>query len=68
MVTVDPGNLLVVGTNAPFMGLVNTGQPPAQERGQCSVLFKDDVNSLILKLYSAVVLFPAQLVATTLIV
>ncbi len=31
MVTVDPGNLLVVGPNAPFMGLVNTGQPPALE-------------------------------------
>ncbi len=29
MVTVDPGNLLVVGPKAPFMGLVNTGQPPA---------------------------------------
>ena len=29
MVTVDPGNLLEVGLNAPFMGLVNTGQPPA---------------------------------------
>ncbi len=31
MVTVDPGNLLETGTKAPFMGLVNTGQPPAQE-------------------------------------
>ena len=26
MVTVDPGKLLVVGPNTPFMGLVNTGQ------------------------------------------
>ncbi len=30
MVTVDPGNLLE-STKDPFMGLVNTGQPPAQE-------------------------------------
>ncbi len=30
MVTVDPGNLLEIGSKAPFMGLVNTGQP-AQE-------------------------------------
>ena len=29
MVTVDPGNLLETGSNAPFIGLVNTGQPPA---------------------------------------
>ncbi len=29
MVTVDPDNLLETGPNAPFMGLVNTGQPPA---------------------------------------
>ncbi len=28
MVTVDPGNLLVVGPKATFMGLVSTGQPP----------------------------------------
>ncbi len=27
MITVDPGNLLETGPNAPFMGLVNTGQP-----------------------------------------
>ena len=26
MVIVDPGKLLVVGPNTPFMGLVNTGQ------------------------------------------
>ncbi len=31
MVTVDTGNLLETGPKAPFMGLVNTGQPPAQE-------------------------------------
>ncbi len=30
MVTVDPGNLLETGPNAPFMGSVNTGQLPAQ--------------------------------------
>ena len=29
MVTVDPDNLLKTGPKAPFMGLVNTGQPPA---------------------------------------
>ncbi len=29
MVTVDPGNLLETGPNAPFMELVNTGQLPA---------------------------------------
>ena len=29
MVTVDPGNLLEAGPNTPFMGSVNTGQPPA---------------------------------------
>ena len=39
VVTVDPGNLLVVGPNAPFVGLVNTGQPPTREGGN-SVLFK----------------------------
>ncbi len=27
IVTVDPGNLLETGPNAPFMGLVNTAQP-----------------------------------------
>ena len=31
MVTVDPGNLLETDPKAPFMGLVNTGQPPALE-------------------------------------
>ena len=31
MVTVDPGNLLKTGPNAPFVRLVNAGQPPAQE-------------------------------------
>ncbi len=31
MVTVDPGKLLVVGPNTPFMGSVNTGQLPALE-------------------------------------
>ena len=28
-VTVDPGNLLETGPEAPFMGIVNTGQLPA---------------------------------------
>ncbi len=28
IVTADPGNLLKTGPKAPFMGLVNTGQPP----------------------------------------
>ncbi len=28
MVTVDPGNLLETGPNAPFTGSVNSGQPP----------------------------------------
>ncbi len=28
MVTVDPDNLLETGPNAPFMGLVSTGQSP----------------------------------------
>ncbi len=28
MITVDPGNLLVVGPKATFMGLVSTGQLP----------------------------------------
>ncbi len=27
-VTMDPDNLLETGTKAPFVGLVNTGQPP----------------------------------------
>ncbi len=31
IVTVDPGNLLKTGPNAPFMGLVNTGQLPEKE-------------------------------------
>ncbi len=31
MVTVDPGNLLVTSPSAPFVGLVNTGQPPETE-------------------------------------
>ncbi len=31
MVTVDPDNLLETDPNTPFMGLVNTGQPPAPE-------------------------------------
>ena len=31
MVTVDPGNLLETDPNAPFMRLVNTGQPPERE-------------------------------------
>ncbi len=28
IVTVNPGNLLKTGPKAPFMGLINTGQPP----------------------------------------
>ena len=28
IVTVDPGNLLVTSPSAPFVGLVNVGQPP----------------------------------------
>ncbi len=32
MVTVDPGNLLVGGPKAPFMGLVNTGQSPEKNQ------------------------------------
>ncbi len=28
MDTVDPGNLLVTSPSTPFIGLVNTGQPP----------------------------------------
>ncbi len=35
MVTVDPGKLLVVGPNAPFMGLVNIGQLPEEELTLC---------------------------------
>ncbi len=31
IVTMDPGKLLVVGPNTPFMGSVNTGQLPALE-------------------------------------
>ncbi len=29
IVTVDPDNLLETGPNAPFMGFISTGQPPA---------------------------------------
>ncbi len=29
MVTVDPGNLLETGPNAPFVTFISTGQPPA---------------------------------------
>ncbi len=65
MVTVDPGNLVETGLNAPFMGSINTGQPPEKRE---SVLRTFTVNIPILKLYSAVVLFPAQLVATILTV
>ena len=67
MVTVDLGNLLETGPKAPFMGLVNAGQPPVEESvvGLYVHAFIP-LNSPILKLYSAVVLFPAQLVAITL--
>ena len=34
MVTVDPGNLLVGGPNAPFIGSVNTGQFPEKKLTQ----------------------------------
>ena len=34
MVTVDPGKLLVVGPNAPFIGSVNTGQFPEKKLTQ----------------------------------
>ena len=37
MVTVDPGNLLETGPNAPFVGLVNTEQPPEKELTQCPI-------------------------------
>ena len=67
MVTVDPGNLLVTGPKAPFVRLVrSTGQPPVRE---CvPLILRNKLNSPIIKLYSAVVLFPAQLVATILTV
>ncbi len=72
MVTMDPGNLLKTCPNAPFMGLVNTGQPSERNinylYGKWFINIKESVELPILKLYPAVVLFPAQLVATTLIV
>ncbi len=35
IVTVDPRNLLESGTNDPFTGLVNTGQPPERKLTLC---------------------------------
>ena len=37
MVTVDPGNLLETGPNAPFTGLVNARQPLEKELTLCPI-------------------------------
>ena len=68
MVTVETGNLLETGPKAPFMGFVKTGQPSERESLIIFLLINEVVNLPILKLYSAVVLLPAQLVATILTV
>ena len=73
MVTMDFGNLLDTGPKAPFVELVNIGQPPERESEiNVTVCVFNNIDTWqllpIKKLYSTVVLFPAQLVATTLTV